>query len=161
MPGPPPKPTFLKILQGNPGKQRLNKNEPKAAVIEIIPAPPKHLRKVAKEKWRMLAPELIHARLLTKLDMDCFALLCEEFAEYESANEFIAERGAFFPMKNEKGEVYDLRQYPAVAQRQAALVNITRLGDRLGLSPAARSRITIPDRRDSEKSEAARRLLGG
>ena len=33
MPGPKPKPTRLKVLQGNPGHQKLPKNEPKPRPI--------------------------------------------------------------------------------------------------------------------------------
>ena len=46
--GPAPKPTAIKILEGNPGKQKLNHNEPKPPTIIAIPKPPSRLLKDAK-----------------------------------------------------------------------------------------------------------------
>jgi phage terminase small subunit len=57
-----------------------------------------------------------------------------------------------------RGEVYDLRQYPAVAQRNNAIANIAKLGDRLGIGPSARTRIHVYDS-GKPKSEIALRLL--
>ncbi len=142
--GRPPKPRMLKILQGNPGRRPLNKNEPQPAPLDL-PKPPKHLRKLAKEAWNELTPELCRARLLTILDLKLFELFCEEYAEYRAAQAFIEERGAYYPMKNEKGEVYDIRQYPAVSQRTNSIASMGKLAAHLGLSPAARSRITVPE----------------
>ena len=41
MPGPPPKPTKLKLLAGNPGKRPLNENEPEPEAV--APSVPAHL----------------------------------------------------------------------------------------------------------------------
>jgi P27 family predicted phage terminase small subunit len=149
---------MLQILQGNPGRRKLNPQEPMPELVDM-PRPPKHLRKLAKEKWNELTPELCRLRLLTKLDLTLLETYCEEYASYRKASAFIEERGEFFPIKNEKGEVYDLRQYPAVAQRTNAIAQMTRIGDRLGLSPAYRTRISLPDK-EKPHNETDLRLLG-
>ena len=56
-PGPPPTPTNLKLLRGNPGKRKLNTNEPDPA--PAIPPCPGHLDKVAKKEWRRISKELL------------------------------------------------------------------------------------------------------
>ncbi len=155
--GPAPKPRMLRILQGNPGRLKLNSAEPIPEPVEL-PEPPKHLRKIAKELWNELTPELCRRRLLTKLDLRLLELYCEEYAEFRAACAFIEERGAYFGMKNEKGEVYDPRQYPAVAQRTNAIAMMNELGRELGLSPAARTRIHVEDK--DKPNETALRPLG-
>jgi phage terminase small subunit len=52
-----PTPTKLKILRGNPGKQRLNRAEPQFK-IEPLSEPPKFLDKLAKQEWQRVALEL-------------------------------------------------------------------------------------------------------
>lgn len=44
-----PKPTNLKILEGNPGKRPLNLKEPKP--LQIAPECPKWLKTLAKDIW--------------------------------------------------------------------------------------------------------------
>jgi hypothetical protein len=39
--GPPPKPTALKLLEGNPGRQKLPKNEPQPTELPTLDPPPK------------------------------------------------------------------------------------------------------------------------
>ena len=56
-PGPPPTPTNLKLLRGNPGKRKLNTNEPDPE--PAIPPCPSHLDKVAKKEWRRVSKELL------------------------------------------------------------------------------------------------------
>ena len=56
-PGPPPTPTNLKLLRGNPGKRKLNANEPDPE--PAIPPCPSHLDKVAKKEWRRISKELL------------------------------------------------------------------------------------------------------
>jgi hypothetical protein len=59
-----PKPTALRILQGNPGKKALNKREPKPRVC--IPPCPRHLTPRAKSHWKAVAPKLARIGLLTE-----------------------------------------------------------------------------------------------
>ncbi len=67
------KPTALKLLQGNPGKRPLLKNEPKP---KVGCQPPPWLNVEARVQWKRLAPRLIELGLLTEIDGDAFAALC-------------------------------------------------------------------------------------
>ena len=49
MAGRKPKPTSLKVLEGNPGKRQLNPNEPKPDAS--VPKCPAWLSKEAKREW--------------------------------------------------------------------------------------------------------------
>ena len=71
MAGRKPKPTSLKVLEGNPGKRQLNPNEPKPDAS--IPKCPAWLSKEAKREWKRLVPFLEQAGLLTQVDRAAFA----------------------------------------------------------------------------------------
>ena len=70
MPGK-PKPTPLKVLEGNRGKRPLPENEPKPR--PKAPECPPDLDTGARKAWRRLAPILERLGLLTELDGDTFA----------------------------------------------------------------------------------------
>jgi phage terminase small subunit len=75
MAGRPPKPTALKLLQGNPGKRPLNDQEPKPPVGAkapqyVIDDP------VLLLEWNRHAPRLTRLGLLTEIDDDALATLC-------------------------------------------------------------------------------------
>jgi phage terminase small subunit len=50
-----PKPTRMKILTGNPGKRRLNENEPKPE--PSVPDCPSELGPVARQEWDRLVAQ--------------------------------------------------------------------------------------------------------
>ena len=62
----PRKPTALKILQGNPGKNALNKKEPKYETADL--KPPKFLYGAGKAEWKEKAPLLAENGVLTQAD---------------------------------------------------------------------------------------------
>jgi phage terminase small subunit len=76
--GRPRKPTALKLLQGNPGKRRLNESEPMppAASLEA----PHWLKAAGRRVWEELAPPVQAEGLLTVLDVELFAHACVQLA---------------------------------------------------------------------------------
>lgn len=74
MAGRKPKPTFLKLLQGNPGKRELPQNEPQPAKPKgAVPKAPRHLSDPARKQWRVVAKQLAGANILTELDAHALA----------------------------------------------------------------------------------------
>src|SRR5688500_3869820 len=75
MPGPAPKPTALKILHGNPGKRKLNDQEPQPSVGA---KPPAYImaRPALLAEWNRHAPRLTRLGLLTEIDDDALAMIC-------------------------------------------------------------------------------------
>lgn len=132
--GPAPKPSRLKELEGNPGKRRLNKDEPKPAAGR--PACPAWLADEAKKKWRALVPELERLGLLTVVDGDALAVYCEAWASFRKSCETLAEDGETFT--TDKGYV---GPHPAIAIRNAARQTIKSFASLFGLDPSSRSRL--------------------
>ena len=86
-----PKPTALKLIRGNPGHRPINKQESSAP--PAIPAPPKFLSRAARAEWRRHAPLLKDAGVLSHLDRDCLANLCQALARITEAEAELAKGG--------------------------------------------------------------------
>jgi phage terminase small subunit len=62
------KPTALKVLEGNRGKRKLPKNEPKP--YPKVPDMPEGLDERAQETYKTLAPKLEKLGLLTEVTVE-------------------------------------------------------------------------------------------
>lgn len=85
--GPLPKPTRLKLLEGNAGKRALNLSEGVNPRVEI-PSPPKHLGVEARKEWKRITPLLEELGLISGLDRAALALYCQavgRLSELETA----------------------------------------------------------------------------
>jgi P27 family predicted phage terminase small subunit len=133
-PGPPPKPTALKILAGNPGEHALNKREPRPP--PGIPECPKKLPKKIKAKWLELAPLLIESHLLSKLDIPAFVLLLRHLVRIDETARKVERSGLLVKAKNGFPVVSPLLYVLNRAQRDAM-----RIMAEFGLTPSSRSRI--------------------
>lgn len=143
--GPPPKPTALKLIAGNPGNKALPKGEPKPKVE--MPSMPKHLSAEARAEWERLGPVLVRLRLLTRLDRAAFAAYCQAWARHVQAEEEIAKSSLLVVTSN---------GYPTVGpwhtiSKQAVEQMAKFLGE-FGLTPAARTRINAPHPPGEEQS---------
>ena len=79
-----PKPTAMKILEGNPGKRPLNENEPVPPKGEI--KSPAWLLPEAKKEWKRLAPSLEAMGVLTMADWTAFQGYCQAYARWKEAD---------------------------------------------------------------------------
>jgi phage terminase small subunit len=73
-----PKPTALKLIEGNPGKRPLNAGEPRLGVA--VPTCPAHLCPSAKAEWKRLARQMHTLRIITELDRSALAAYCHPMA---------------------------------------------------------------------------------
>jgi P27 family predicted phage terminase small subunit len=142
MPGPKPKPTTLKILNGNPGKRRLNRREPKPRGPAACPA---WLSKNAKTEWKRICPELRRLGLLTSVDVASLAAYCSALSDLRWSEETLLAEGMVFT--TEKGFMI---AHPAIGVRNAARTAIKNFAGMFGLSPSDRSKIRGPDLDESE-----------
>jgi P27 family predicted phage terminase small subunit len=131
--GPQPKPTKLKELHGNPGKRALPKSEPEPAPVLLGVEPPEYLSEIAREEWRRLSPELIRLGLLTVADFAAFAGYCVAYADF-----IVAERELQKGKTITKGKEKQPVRSPWFMVKYKAIEVLMRIGDRFGLSPAAR-----------------------
>lgn len=145
-----PRPTHLKILEGNAGKRPLRTDEPQPAPASL--EPPAELAGEALAEWNRLAPELSRLGLLTVVDRPFLIVLCEAWATYRLAREILTRDGVLVAAGRDGGLVKN----PAaqVARDQADLM--MRYGSRFGLSPSDRVRLAVaPDDGGGTESVAA------
>ncbi|WP_069648975.1 phage terminase small subunit P27 family [Caloranaerobacter ferrireducens] len=131
-----PKPTALKVLEGNPGKRPLNKNEPKPE--KKAPRCPSWLEPEAKKEWKRMAKTLETIGILTQVDAAAFAGYCQAYARWKEAEEFLSKHGTIF--KTPSGYI---QQVPQVSIAQTYLKIMKDFCSEFGLTPSARSRIRV------------------
>ena len=137
MSGPPPKPTRLRLLQGNPGRRPLPKSEPQPETG--IPTRPHWLLPEAKREWSRIVPELLRLGLLVKIDRAMISTWCQCWGMYVEAVRDIRENGTTF--STEKG--YEGPR-PSVGVMNKMIEKMIALSVRFGMTPSDRSRISVP-----------------
>ncbi len=129
-----PKPTRLKVLEGNPGKRPLNRNEPKPKVG--IPRCPEHLSDEAKREWRRVSGSLAEMGLLSRIDRAALAAYCQAWGRWVEAEEALRKYGVMikspsgFPM-----------QSPYLAIANKAMEQMRAMLTEFGMSPSSRTRV--------------------
>ncbi len=134
MQGRKPKPTAVKLLQGNPGKRAINRAEPKPRVI--LPRAPEHLSDEEKAKWKTTVKELFPLGLITTIDQDALAMYCVIFMRWLKAERMVREKGEI--IKTAAGNIIQ-NPYLSIANR--ALDQLNKLGAEFGMTPSSRSRV--------------------
>lgn len=147
-----PKPTALKLLEGNPGKQKLNDREPDPG--KDIPRCPDWLMDEAKNEWYRLADRLNAMGVLSEVDMTAFATYCQAWARWKEAQQQIDTYGSIFV--TDKG--YQ-QQSPWVGIANTAHKLMLTTASEFGLTPASRSKIAVAAEKKSE-ADGMEALLG-
>lgn len=137
-----PKPTTIKLAQGNPGRRPLNADEPMP--LRGCPACADWLHEYAKEVWAEVVPELDRLGLLTVVDRPALTALCQAWAEFRLATETLAKEGRT-TVSPVSGVVHS---HPAVQQQRTAWKAIQNFSSLFGLDPSSRTRIKVPPKED-------------
>ena len=153
--GPPPTPTHLRMLRGNPGKRPVNKREPQPG--KDLPRCPAWLSDEAKKVWRRMVPALKRMGILTVVDGDALAAYCQTYARWKGAEEFIQQHGEVYPIRDENGRVKYMQQFPQVAIARHNLQLLKSYQQEFGLTPSARTRIEVGKPDQYADDEAFRR----
>ena len=142
MASPHPKPTALKVLEGNPGKRPLPENEPKPE-LALIPCP-NYLRndEIAFEEWNRMVPELYKLGLLTKIDHVSLELYVSQYSIYRKSIETMNSKSATDNEKRRAGQ----------ASRESAKV-IKSIAVEFGMTPSSRGRINLPKDTSDDRME--------
>lgn len=133
--GRPPKPAALKVIQGNPGKRKLDKNAPAPDVLAQVPDPPAWLGPIAASIWRQVAPWLVQARILTDTDLHNLELFAMAYQRWREAEDDVTRNGIV--VMGAKQEIKN----PACTVANESARRISTFGAALGLDPAARARL--------------------
>ena len=138
--GPKPKPTTLKILEGNLGKRPLNRDEPKPRIG--FPRCPSHLSKNARKAWKNFSKELTDAGIGTHLDTTALGLLCTSYAQYLDAVENVAQFGAVWVERSgSKIPKFAYSPYWAVMNREWK--NVRSMLAEFGMTPSSRTGLSV------------------
>ena len=146
MAGRKPKPTALKLIQGNPGKRPINKNEPQPAKRRM--KAPAHLSVEAKKEWRYMATKLFKMGLLTEIDRAALAGYCQAYGRWVEAENILNEKGPLY--KTENGCIL---QSPMLCVANRAMDQMYKFLTEFGMSPSSRSRVVV--RKDEPEDLAA------
>lgn len=128
-----PKPTELKIAQGNPGKQSKAILSRGLKIPNAIPDPPADLSELAADEWRRIAPLLHDIGMLAKIDRDALALYCESLADWFKARREVLAK----PMIGK-------RRNPQWVIEEKAAARLLRMMAEFGLTPSSRMRLNQP-----------------
>lgn len=137
MPGPPPTPSKLVELKGNPSKKKLSGAEPEPT--RGAPRPPSDLKGEALAEWGRIVPELDRLGLLTKVDRAYLVAYCEAWSAFNAAREALAEYGPLVA-----GRDGGMVKNPAAQVMRDAADLMLKFGSRFGLSPSDRTRLSVP-----------------
>jgi P27 family predicted phage terminase small subunit len=131
-----PKPTRLKLVEGNPGRRPINGQEPKPP--GGLPSCPAHLSPTAKTEWKRLARSLNRIGMLTEIDRAAMAAYCQAYGRWVEAERRLAETPVL--LKTPAGYV---QQSPWLTVSNKQLELMARFMAELGLTPSSRSRLAI------------------
>ena len=148
-----PKPTELKVLEGNPGKRKLNAREPNPN--KTAPTCPRWRENEAKKEWKRLAKKMEAIGILTEVDMAAFAGYCQAYARWKEAEEYLSAHGA--TVVTPSGYV---QQVPQVSIAQTYLKLMGKYASEFGLTPASRSRLIADAKLEAPVDEMDELLRG-
>lgn len=142
----PPKPTALKLVQGNKGKRALNKSEPDPEYLSDLSAP-EYLSAAAAKVWNEVVPNLRSALLLTKVDVPMLSMGCAAIAQYRTAAAMAD--GALIKSKmvqpEDGGDPVAVGEHvnPWLIVQSMSFKQAMAVFQQFGMSPAARTRISV------------------
>lgn len=136
-PGPQPKATALRLLEGDLSKgKKLRDGEPSPPPVVSL-KPPASITAAGRKIWKQYAPSTEACGLLTQIDVPLFAIFCNSLAEYQEADKQIAELVPTLSPENSQGHYAHQTMMTARSQSWA---RVQALADRFGFTPAARAR---------------------
>lgn len=145
-PGPPKKPTALKLLEGTYRADRVSKNEPRPKIE--APEPPECLSGEALKEWQRIVKELFVLGLMTRIDRAALAAYCQAWADFHNARERVEAAGLV--LKTVNG---NFQENPFYTIQKRSMELMHKFLTEFGMTPASRTRIngtasTAPDSDD-------------
>lgn len=150
--GPAPKPTNLRVLDGD-RKDRINTSEPVPADVDV--APPDWLSEDARAVWERLAGDLRRKGVLTGWDVEAYAIYCDAVVRRARAARHLEAEGEVIetPVFNKNGEQTGSRtaKNPWALVLQEADSQAQRWSARFGLTPSDRAALSIGGEQRGDK----------
>lgn len=147
MAGRPPKPTALKVVEGNRGKRAIGKQEPDPTYLQDLTAPA-WLARVpgAVAVWDELAPQLRAAKLLTEVDVQALSQLSVSLAHFRLAATKTGESLVKHKLvEGAEGNTVEAGEHinPWMLVQSMSFKQSNALMAQFGMTPAARTRVAI------------------
>lgn len=157
-----PKPTALKVIEGNRGKRAMNKQEPDPTYLRDLD-PPAWLSAQAKDVWNEVAPALAAAKLLTEADVQMLAMGCVAIAQHRYAVNRVGDDLVKSKHEISDGNAVSVGEHinPWMLVQSMTFKQAMAVFQQFGMSPAARTRIAINPQGDlfghgSQENKAAK-----
>ena len=142
--GPPPQPTNLRLLRGNPSKRPLPQNKPQPTIPPEVPDPPNLITGIAADEWWRIAPELHRMGLLSMADIPALAAYCSLYEHWYQATHALKRMANKNPALYAimiKSRTGDPMTNPLFYAAHKAANDLLRYASEFGFTPAARARI--------------------
>jgi hypothetical protein len=147
MSGPPPTPTELRLLRGNPGKRAVNKREPKPELDNgALPAKltSQDLAE-ARALWEEMAPRFVATKLLSQIDRKVLERACR----LEVLGDRLLAESEKTPMRDTPNN--GLQLAPELTGALRCYDAADRIWFRFGVTPSERSRIRVGEETPKSK----------
>lgn len=152
MPGPPRTPTETRKARGNPGKRPYNKREPKLPKAE--PPMPADLDDDALREWRRLVDVTMKAEVLTEAERSIVEIAAHAYSTFVRAQREINAKGMTYETTNTTGGLV-IKARPEIAIASDAWRRYRSAICELGLTPAARAKVSTVDPGEEESPAAS------
>lgn len=142
--GPPPKPTALRLVQGNPSRRPLPKNEPRPSAS--APDVPEFLDEYGREEWNRVAPQLLRLGCLSEIDGGALAVYCQAFSRWRHIEDVLrklAEQQPNLRGLTSRNAAGGLVVNPLVRMANQQMMTVLRAAAEFGMTPSARTRIQL------------------
>ena len=150
MSGPPKTPSHLRLVRGNPSKRPINKKAPKPP--SRVPPVPKHFTKQGKYWFKRVGAALAAMGVMSSMDAKALELLIEAYTEYRQHCDTLDKSGYTYTTKSEGGTL--IKAHPVAAMKADAWKRIRAMLGEFGMTPAARSKVTINTPAEEDPFEA-------
>jgi P27 family predicted phage terminase small subunit len=148
-----PKPTKLKEIEGTYRKDRAVKNEIQPS-IEVSLNAPEDLNEWGQKYWLEIMSEYGKLGLISKVDVGALHSLCYWYGLMNEAADLVSAKGLEVEVEriSPKGETYFVTETnPMIAVADKAFKNYKSMCVEFGLTPASRTRISAPDKKDKDE----------
>ena len=147
-----PKPTAVRLLEGNAGHRPINSEEPKPPTG--APEMPKGMGVAAKRHWRRYVHALMQIGVLTKVDGQALEQVCISAALAEKyRNKVLAEPWVLQPVFSKDGAIvgHEEKENPLLNAYLKCSKMMKAFQIEFGLTPASRTRLKVEKKKDDDE----------
>jgi P27 family predicted phage terminase small subunit len=155
--GPAPTPTAVLNQRGS-WRGKKNKSEPRPA--KKTPLCPKWFDKDRRAVWKQLIPVLTEMGVLTRIDGWTLERYCDAMVRWRQTSKSLSETGeVYVTARDDKGKPKCVQQLPQVSICSQLAALLAQIETQFGMTPSARTRITVEvPKEPTKKGLAALRL---